>query len=80
MFSQGDTVIVPVETENIDPRMFEPDVVPVGTVARIAGWRGLDGVVLTWDDDGHTWCAVVPRSAIRPAPRAVGRGQRPVRR
>lgn len=80
MFSQGDTVIVPNETENIDPRFFEPDVVPAGTVVRITGWRGLDGVVVSWDEDGHTWCAVVPRSAIRQSPRPVGKGQRPVRR
>lgn len=66
---QGDTVVVQEDTENLDPRWWEMDTVPGGTVARIAGWRGLEGVVLTWGRES----AVVARRFLRLAPRGKGK-------
>lgn len=76
MFQQGDLVLVRREAENIDPRGDEPWTVPEGTVARISGWRGLDGVVISWQDQGKTECAVVLRSDLRPAPRVADQHRR----
>ena len=66
---QGDTVVVKEDTENLDPRWYERGRVDAGTVARVAGRRGADGVVLTWPDGGRTESAVVSRTAVRHPPR-----------
>jgi hypothetical protein len=76
MFQQGDSVLVRREAENLDPRGDEPWTVPEGTICRITGWRGLDGVVVSWKDQGKTESAVVLRSDIRPAPRVADKQRR----
>lgn len=58
---QGDRVVVLRDTDNVDQRRSEPDVVVAGQLGVITGWRGLEEVVIEFDGTS----AVVPRAALR---------------